>query len=271
MDSVSFCKLLFMSWNVRGLGDDDKCGVVRDNISDARPSVVCIQESKLAHLDAPKSRSFLPSYISDFSIVPADGSRGGIVTAWDTNILSLTSSTAKTFSLTTSLKSTSSDLSFTITNVYAPSDHSLADAFVAEMLSLLVDISGLWLILGDFNLIRHPSEKNNDNFNPALANSFNAMINSLAILELPLLDRRFTWSNGQEIPILARLDRAFLNNDWNAVLPHSALTSLPRPTSDDVPLLVTTATKIPSHASFCFENAWLLDPSFLPSTIPSWN
>jgi predicted metal-dependent peptidase len=64
------------------------------------------------------------------------------------------------------------------------------------MLSLLVDISGLWLVLGDFNLIRHPSEKNNENFNPALANSFNAMINSLAVLELPLLDHRFTWSNG---------------------------------------------------------------------------
>jgi hypothetical protein len=139
------------------------------------------------------------------------------------------------------------------------------------MLSLLVDISGPWLVLGDFNLIRHPSEKNNDNFNPALANSFNAMINSLAVLELPLLDRRFTWTNGQEIPILARLDRAFLNNDWNAALPHSALTSLPRPTSDHVPLLVTAATKIPSHASFRFENAWLLDPSFLPSTIPAWN
>jgi hypothetical protein len=139
------------------------------------------------------------------------------------------------------------------------------------MLSLSVMISGPWLVLGDFNLICLPSEKNNANFNSALANSFNSMINSLAVLELPLLDRRFTWSNGQETPVLARLDCAFFNNDWNAALPHSTLTSLPHPTSDHVPLLVTAATKIPSHASFRFENAWLLDLSFLPSMLPAWN
>jgi hypothetical protein len=38
-----------------------------------------------------------------------------------------------------------------------------------------------------------------------------------------------------------------------------------------VPLLVTAATTIPASSTFRFENSWLLDPLFLPSTIPSWD
>jgi hypothetical protein len=80
------------------------------------------------------------------------------------------------------------------------------------------------------NLIHQPSEKNNTNFNQNLADAFNAMINAMALFELPLLDRRFTWSNGQQDPILARLDRVFFNHESDVVFPDSALTSLPRPT-----------------------------------------
>jgi hypothetical protein len=79
-------------------------------------------------------------------------------------------------------------------------------------------IQGAWLIIGDFNLIRYSHEKNSNNFDRALSATFNAMIQSLAWFELPLLDRRFTWTNGQENPVHARLDRAFFNNDWDLVL-----------------------------------------------------
>jgi hypothetical protein len=81
------------------------------------------------------------------------------------------------------------------------------------MLTLLPLVSGPWIILGDFNLIRHPSEKNTTNFNQNLADAFNAMINAMALFELPFLDRRFTWSNRQQDPVLARLDRVFFNHD----------------------------------------------------------
>jgi endonuclease/exonuclease/phosphatase family metal-dependent hydrolase len=158
-----------------------------------------------------------------------------------------------------------------VTNVYALSDHSLTSEFTAEMVALLPLITGSWLYLGDFNLLRHPSEKNNSNFHQNLADAFNAMINSLALFELPLLDRRFTWSNGQDTPVLPRLDRAFFNQDWNLAFPNSSLVSHHRPTSDHFPIVVTAATSIPSPVVFRFENSWLLDAAFLPTTIPAWS
>jgi hypothetical protein len=120
MDSPTSKNLVVLSWNTQGVGDDDKCVIVRDAVTDANPSVACIQESKLAALSLGKLRSFLPSRLSCFSSRDSDGSREGIVTALDPSVFSLVASTPRTFTLTTVLVSTTTDLSITITNVYAP-------------------------------------------------------------------------------------------------------------------------------------------------------
>jgi hypothetical protein len=52
-----------------------------------------------------------------------------MLTTWDPRILTLTSSTTSRFSLSTTFKSTTTDVVFTITNVYAPSHHSLTNDF----------------------------------------------------------------------------------------------------------------------------------------------
>jgi exonuclease III len=195
MDSVSVKKFCFVSWNVQGLGDPVKCAVVKDAIAAASPTILCLQETKLASLDPQKQRSFLPSHTSGVAKKDADGSRGGIVTAWDTNSLTLASSHTSCYSLTTVLESTTTNVSLTVTNVYAPADHSLTDDFVADMELLLAVVSGPWLLVGDFNLLRYPHDKNNSNFNSLLTAKFNALIHALALHELPLLDRHFTWTN----------------------------------------------------------------------------
>jgi hypothetical protein len=159
MDSVGLKKILIASWNTRGLGDDDKCDVVPDALSLVCPMVVCIQESKLSSIDAWKARSFLPQNLSVFETVDAIGSCGGIVSAWDPNVFNLTSSIHRSFSLTVCLSSTTSALLFSLTNVYAPFDHSLTSSFVDEMALLAGEIQGPWIAIGYFNLIRIPMRK----------------------------------------------------------------------------------------------------------------
>lgn len=69
---------LVVSWNVRGLGDSDKCNLVRNVFTDAKPSVICIQETKLASIDLFKAKSFLPTnFAASFVLAPAEGTRGG--------------------------------------------------------------------------------------------------------------------------------------------------------------------------------------------------
>jgi hypothetical protein len=102
--------------------------------------------------------------------------------------LSLDSTIAHRFSLTTVLSSTCSDQSLSITNVYAPADHRETNAFLDELLSLRPLISGPWLIVGDFNLVRSVDDKSNGIINTSLVNAFNDAIHSLGVQELPLLD-----------------------------------------------------------------------------------
>jgi exonuclease III len=39
---------VILNWNVRGINNSARRKVVRDLVSDTRPTIVCLQESKLA-------------------------------------------------------------------------------------------------------------------------------------------------------------------------------------------------------------------------------
>jgi len=267
--SKNFC---IVSWNVRGLGDPEKCAVVKDALVSANPSVICLQETKLHNISQFQAHNFLPPHFANtIHFVSAAGTRGGILTAWNSSTFSLVSYISRRHTLTTTLASTVTEHQFTITNVYAPSDHRDSKVFLEDLDELRPQIHGPWILAGDFNLIRSASDKNSGNVNHRLCTLFNDTLEKLGVVELPLLDRLYTWSNKRQNPTLARLDRVFVNPEQCSSFPNSTLTSLTRSTSDHTPLLVTIATDIPKTQTFRFENAWLHNPSFLPSVLPAWH
>ena len=103
MGSSFVLSLRLLSWNVQGLGDKDKCGVVKNSVCSMDPSFVCLQETKLAQLDSRKAVSYLLGRLSQFVAKLANGSRGGVLTAWDPSSFSLVSSLESAFSLTVTL------------------------------------------------------------------------------------------------------------------------------------------------------------------------
>ena len=74
-----------------------------------------------------------------------------------------------------------------------------------------------WIIVGDFNLMRSPNNRNRLGGDVTKMLLFNEAISSLGIVELPLQGKRFTWSNKQHPPLLERLDWFFYfyNLDFN--------------------------------------------------------
>jgi len=263
---------LVFCWNVRGLGDPKKCTIVRDAIRSARPTIACLQETKLSACNFFKAATFLPPNLaSSFVSYDAVGSRGGMLTAWDPSLVTLQNhSSPNDYCLSTCFSSTASEHSFFVTNVYAPSDHRESHLFLSCLSNLVPSFTGPSLLVGDFNLVRSELDKNTNLSNRALSSAFSDKINEVALLELPLFGSNFTWTNKRAEPTLARLDRAFFNVKFNNLFPCSSLHSLPRPTSDHTPLLVTLSTDIPKPHNFRFENAWLLNNEFLPSVLPAW-
>ncbi|RCV15332.1 hypothetical protein SETIT_3G049500v2, partial [Setaria italica] len=157
------------SWNVRGLGDNNKCILVRDVVSSACPKTASFQETKLCNIDHLKVCSFLPANLNEFQYTDADDTRGGILTAWDSSIFSLTSSFTRQHSLMMILSSTASDYSFAVTNVYAPSNHRDSSSFLESLEDIASHASEGWTLAGDFNLTRDSSENNNGTSNANLS------------------------------------------------------------------------------------------------------
>ena len=80
--SNGFQNFHIVSWNVRGLDDQDKCAVVKDAVVSTAPAVICLQETKLRDLNHFKAHSFLPPHFTNtIQYVNAAGSHGGFLTA----------------------------------------------------------------------------------------------------------------------------------------------------------------------------------------------
>ncbi|KAF8656102.1 hypothetical protein HU200_060808 [Digitaria exilis] len=253
MEPASFKKLLLSSWNVRGLGDSDKCRDVRYTLSSTPLHVICLQETKLSDVAVSKASSFLPSNLTNFTYKNSNGASGGLLNAW-----------------TYFFESTVDSLSFAVTNVYGPCRNDQKENFLNELRFLSTTCTGPWLIFGDFNLTRVAEDKNTENFSNAAPEAFNDIIDELLLNDLPLLDHRFTWSNGQDNPTLVRLDRALINVPWGQALFNSTLTSLVRHTSDHVPLLLTATSTAPVSQIFRYQKFWAAYATYKNMVLQVW-
>ena len=61
-----------------------------------------------------------------------------------------------------------------------------------------------WIIMGDFNFIRTPEDRNRPGGDVNEMLMFNEAISEMALIELPLKGRQFSWSNMQENPLLEK-------------------------------------------------------------------
>lgn len=220
--------------------------LVKDALISSSPTIICLQDSKLCNTARLKAVTFLPPHFTSYHCVDADGSRGGILIAWNPAYFTCESFIEQRHTLTTVL-STLSDLVFTVTNVYAPADHRESLTFLDDLADLATHALGPWVLAGDFNLTRGTDDKNNAVVHTNLADAFNSAIDSLALIDLPLLNRQFTWSNKRDEPVLARLDRALFNNSMSKLFPNSTLTALVASTSDHTPSLSRSLPPFRNH------------------------
>jgi hypothetical protein len=65
----------------------------------------------------------------------------------------------------------------------------------------------------DFNILRHPRDKNNDNFEHRWPVLFNCVIDGLNLRELEMSCGRFTWSNSMSNPTFEKLDRILMSTE----------------------------------------------------------
>jgi exonuclease III len=228
-----------LSWNVRGLNEVARRDSVQELVRDTGSTIVCLQETKLTIVDdATILRTLCPNFLNNIAVLPAIGSRGGILLAASNDFFSLSQvyTTSHTVSAMITMKADNS--AWWITGVYGPQSSAEKLVFLQELSGLAAQRWTKWLALGDFNLIYQASDKNNCNLNRRLMGAFKSALDSLQMKEIHLNGRRYTWSNGQANPTLTRIDRFFCTTEWELLFPSCYLHSLPSLMSDHTPLLL---------------------------------
>jgi len=145
--------------------------------------------------------------------LPANGIRGGILIAWKSNICQILASRVDNFSVLVQLEE-QEGRNWWFTGVYGPQEDEDKIAFLQELWDVRALWRGPWLFARDFNLIYQAAEKNNTNLDRAMMGRFSRFLDDMEAKEIPLLGRKYTWSNERSSPTLVRLDRAFCCLDW---------------------------------------------------------
>jgi len=163
------------------------------------------------------------------------------------------------------------DYKFNLISVYEPAQMDHKAQFLSEVVRVCSKEALSIVIGGDFNIIRRPDEKNNDNYNDRWPFLFNAVIDSLNLREIEMSGRKFTWANHLQNQTFEKLDRILVCTDFETMYPLTTVLALTREISDHTPLLFSTNNLSSSYQSqFKFELGWLLRDGFCEMVREVW-
>lgn len=258
----------FLNWNARGINSSKKRQILHDMIIDHHINLIAIQETKRETFNS----RILKSISSHFDIwywVPSKGRSGGILFGCDSTQFKYISHSTHQFSMNLMLECKLDGQTWQITIVYGPVDRNQKKNLWLELDQIRGTSSIPWVLCGDFNVIRHRTDKSGTNFNIQTSSLFNNFINKHQLLEHKLVDRRYTWTNGT---YFALLDRFFTSLPWDQLYPTSYTSDLGQYGSDHCPIILHISAKLEKPAPiFRFDPIWLEQPDFVALIQRWWN
>lgn len=206
-------------------------------------------------------------FVDNFVVLPAVGTRGGILLAVDEDHYSITSHEVGVHCVTATILAASRQVSWTITAVYGPQEDQAKMQFLGELRWLQQSVSDKRLILGDFNMILQAEDKSNTNLNRRLMGAFRHVVRDLALKELQLRGRKFTWSNNHT---QTRIDRAFCTAGWELMLPNVQLQAMSSRVSDHCQLVISEGATLRKFKGFRFDVFWPRLQGFMEVVKKAW-
>jgi hypothetical protein len=129
-----------------------------------RCSIVCIQETKNQDFNDFDVIQLLGSDF-DYTFLPSVQTRCGILVAWNSSICSILTNSSRLYSTSIKVKPKEAREEWCLTWVYDPANDVENLLFLAELHDLRQVRTGLWLLVGDFNMIYKAEDKSNDQLN----------------------------------------------------------------------------------------------------------
>jgi hypothetical protein len=205
----------FLSSNLRGVGDSNKANWIRGIKTSHCISFISIQETKVENIANLRLEKFWGWSRFDFEYVSSQGRSGGLFCLWDPGIFQKSDVLKDRNFLVIKGSLIGSGIGVNIMNVYAPCDASVRRSMWNVLLHILASSSDPWILMGDFNEVRHDGERLNSEFNVHNAHSFNEFILSADLHEYHMGGHKYTYmsDNGSRMSKLDRflVSRSFLD------------------------------------------------------------
>ena len=114
---------VLLNWNVRGLNNPARRKVVKDLSGENCSTVVCLQETKMQHIDDAVVIETLGSkFSSNYAVLPASGTRGGALLAVNEDYYRIMQCEVREHSVSAKLQATTDAVEWWITMVYGPQE-----------------------------------------------------------------------------------------------------------------------------------------------------
>ena len=145
-----------------------------------------------------------------------------------------------------------------VSATFLEKQHTFQASFVygfntpGERLPLWADIMHLrghlpWILLGDFNIVRFPTERTGGNMDwPPYMDDLNIYCSEAHLEDLKATGFHLTWDNkgSAEQYKSRKLDRVLVNPAWHSLFPLSEALFLPRGSSDHSPMTVSAGINV---------------------------
>uniref|UniRef100_A0A2N9IY01 Reverse transcriptase domain-containing protein n=1 Tax=Fagus sylvatica TaxID=28930 RepID=A0A2N9IY01_FAGSY len=174
------------------------------------------------------------------------------------------------YSISCTFKNSQDQLEWTFSGVYGPNVDADRGLLWEELAGFHSWWGVLWCIGGDFNVVRFPNEKLGAGRHTGAMQIFFEFIFELGLVDLPLMEGQFTWSNNQDLPAKSCIDRFLVSTDWEEQFSHLKQKALPRFVSDHCPIMLECGSFKRGKSYFKFENMWLQHQDFVGNVRNWW-
>ena len=256
-------------WNVRGLRDDRRRGIVGRYLRAWGADIICLQETWLTQVEQRTWTSF--GWGSDLAhvAIEATGRSGGILLAWKEEFFDLLSTWKGRHVAAAQLKHRKDGTCIVVASAYGPSISGRREELWEDLRQLHGTFdSAPMLIGGDFNVTLWPDDRPDGGGGRDPGSSqFREVLALLGLADMGPQDRRYTW-NGPASQ--SRLDRFLCSTELLALCPLAEVSALPRPLSDHTPILWSAKVGEVNPTYFKMDRSWFRDDKFKEDLCAWW-
>ncbi|KAK3229101.1 hypothetical protein Dsin_000982 [Dipteronia sinensis] len=178
--------MLTITWNIRGLGKEEKRRKVRSVVLSQKPVVLFIQETKLGVFDNRIKKGLGGVVLTRGVGADAVGLAGGLITLWIEDLVTINYFISNKWCLVLAGVLNKLDKEVVFCNVYTSNLESERRELWGFLINIQQSFTIPWVIGGDFNTFLHAYERRGGDFNKWSARAFNNFNLQAEVVDIPL-------------------------------------------------------------------------------------